>query len=46
MPAVVDELHPGLDLDEQERRHPAENRVAASLIKRLIQSHEVASLIT
>ncbi|KOG59463.1 MULTISPECIES: SDR family NAD(P)-dependent oxidoreductase [Streptomyces] len=44
--AMFDELYPGLDPDEQERRYLAENRAAASLLKRLIRPHEVASMIT
>ncbi|KEG43797.1 hypothetical protein DJ64_11840 [Streptomyces griseorubens] len=35
-----------LDRAEQERRHLAENRAAASLFMRLIRPHEVASMIT
>lgn len=31
--AMFDELHPGLDPAEQERRYLAENRAAASLLK-------------
>ncbi|GAA5608392.1 short-chain dehydrogenase [Streptomyces griseus] len=44
--AMFDELHPGLDPAEQERRYLAENRAAASLLKWLIRRHEVASMIT
>ncbi|MET9293359.1 SDR family oxidoreductase [Streptomyces sp. NPDC003077] len=44
--AMFDELYPGLDPAEQERRYLAENRAAASLLKRLIRPHEVASMIT
>ncbi|GJF25909.1 SDR family NAD(P)-dependent oxidoreductase [Streptomyces sp. HO565] len=44
--AMFDELYPGLEPDEQERRYVAENRAAASLLKRLIRPHEVASMIT
>ncbi|MFF0794242.1 SDR family NAD(P)-dependent oxidoreductase [Streptomyces spiralis] len=43
--AMFDELYPGLDPAEQERRYLAENRAAASLLKRLIRPHEVASMI-
>ncbi|MFE3654617.1 SDR family NAD(P)-dependent oxidoreductase, partial [Streptomyces sp. NPDC059152] len=44
--AMFDELYPGLDPAEQERRYLAENRAAASLLRRLIRPHEVASMIT
>ncbi|MFE7330152.1 SDR family NAD(P)-dependent oxidoreductase [Streptomyces sp. NPDC057565] len=44
--AMFDELYPGLDPGEQEQRYLAENRAAASLLKRLIRPHEVASMIT
>ncbi|MFE7368913.1 SDR family NAD(P)-dependent oxidoreductase [Streptomyces anulatus] len=44
--AMFDELYPGLDPVEQERRYLAENRAAASLLRRLIRPHEVASMIT
>ncbi|MFF8596674.1 SDR family NAD(P)-dependent oxidoreductase [Streptomyces sp. NPDC015220] len=44
--AMLDELYPGLDPVEQERRCLAENRAAASLLKRLIRPHEVAGMIT
>lgn len=44
--AMFDELYPGLDSGEQEQRYLAENRTAASLLKRLIRPHEVASMIT
>lgn len=46
VPAMFDELYPGLEPAEQERRNLAENRAAASLLKRLIRPHEVASMIT
>ncbi|MEV6976077.1 SDR family oxidoreductase [Kitasatospora sp. NPDC093806] len=35
-----------LDSAEQERRYLAENRAAASLLRRLIRPHEVANMIT
>ncbi|MFE7266484.1 SDR family NAD(P)-dependent oxidoreductase [Streptomyces sp. NPDC057592] len=44
--AMFDELYPGLDPGEQERRYLAENRASASLLKRLIRPHEVAGVIT
>ncbi|MFF2353516.1 SDR family NAD(P)-dependent oxidoreductase [Kitasatospora sp. NPDC058115] len=44
--AMFDELYPGLDPAEQERRYLAENRAAASLLRRLIRPHEVANMIT
>lgn len=44
--AMFDELYPGLDPGEQERHYFAENRASASLLKRLIRPHEVASMIT
>ncbi|CAL9327301.1 SDR family NAD(P)-dependent oxidoreductase [Streptomyces sp. SudanB182_2057] len=44
--AMFDELYPGLDADEQERRYLAENRAAGSLLKRLIRPHEVAAMVT
>ncbi|MEV7121124.1 SDR family NAD(P)-dependent oxidoreductase [Kitasatospora griseola] len=44
--AMFEELYPGLDPAEQERRYLAENRAAASLLRRLIRPHEVASMIT
>ncbi|MFJ5722302.1 SDR family NAD(P)-dependent oxidoreductase [Streptomyces sp. NPDC093149] len=44
--AMFDELYPGLDPDEQERRYLAENRAAGSLLKRLIRPHEVAAMVT
>lgn len=44
--AMFEELYPGLDAAEQERRYLAENRAAASLLRRLIRPHEVASMIT
>ncbi|MFJ7494511.1 SDR family oxidoreductase [Streptomyces sp. NPDC097727] len=44
--AMFDKLYPGLDPGEQERRYLAENRASASLLKRLIRPHEVASMIT
>jgi NAD(P)-dependent dehydrogenase (short-subunit alcohol dehydrogenase family) len=44
--AMFNELYPGLDAAEQERRYLAENRADASLLKRLIRPHEVASMIT
>ncbi|MEU3662516.1 hypothetical protein AB0E77_22650 [Streptomyces sp. NPDC032940] len=37
VPAMFDELCPGLEPDEQERRRLAENRAAAPLLKRLIR---------
>ncbi|MFF2951610.1 SDR family NAD(P)-dependent oxidoreductase [Kitasatospora sp. NPDC057965] len=44
--AMFEELYPGHDPAEQERRYLAENRAAASLLRRLIRPHEVASMIT
>ncbi|MGW2893972.1 SDR family NAD(P)-dependent oxidoreductase [Streptomyces sp. NPDC001212] len=44
--AMFDELYPGLNPDEQERRYLAENRAAGSLLKRLIRPHEVAAMVT
>ncbi|MFF9573328.1 SDR family NAD(P)-dependent oxidoreductase [Streptomyces sp. NPDC014685] len=44
--AMFDELYPGLDPGEQERRYLAENRAAGSLLKRLIRPHEVAAMVT
>lgn len=41
-----DELYPGVDPAEQERRFVAEGRAADSLLKRLIRPEEVARLIT
>ncbi|MFB6889060.1 SDR family NAD(P)-dependent oxidoreductase [Kitasatospora sp. NPDC056327] len=44
--AMFEELYPGLDPAEQERRYVAEGRAATSLIGRLIRPHEVAAMIT
>ncbi|MGP4017726.1 SDR family NAD(P)-dependent oxidoreductase [Saccharopolyspora sp. 5N708] len=44
--AMWDDLYPGLDRTEQERRFVAEGRAATSLLHRLIRPHEVANLIT
>ncbi|GAA3162754.1 MULTISPECIES: SDR family NAD(P)-dependent oxidoreductase [Streptomyces] len=44
--AMFEELYPGLDPEEQERRYLAENRAAGSLLRRLIRPHEVANMIT
>ncbi|MER5392503.1 SDR family oxidoreductase [Saccharopolyspora sp. NPDC002686] len=44
--AMWDDLYPGLDRTEQERRYVAEGRAATSLLHRLIRPHEVANLIT
>jgi len=44
--AMWDDLYPGLDLAEQERRFVAEGRAANSLLGRLIQPAEVANLVT
>ncbi|GGR07309.1 SDR family NAD(P)-dependent oxidoreductase [Kitasatospora griseola] len=46
VPAMSEELYPGLDPAEQERRHLTENRAVASLLRCLIRPHEVASMIT
>jgi NAD(P)-dependent dehydrogenase (short-subunit alcohol dehydrogenase family) len=44
--AMWDDLYPGLDTVEQERRFVADGRAANSLLGRLIRPEEVAALIT
>jgi NAD(P)-dependent dehydrogenase (short-subunit alcohol dehydrogenase family) len=44
--AMFDELYPGVDAAEQERRFVAEGRASTSLLRRLIRPEEVASLVT
>ncbi|PJN21086.1 hypothetical protein CG736_35110 [Kitasatospora sp. CB02891] len=46
VPAMSAEPYPGVDPAEQDQRHRAESRGAASLLRRLIRPREAAGMIT